>query len=85
VQFNGDTSYFREPEFFLVEIEGEPTLRVGEGVIPVFPFKAWITGFFALLDAPKKILEGFIQSSQHVLQYLRMHRLQKQIRLFCFF
>ena len=70
VEFDVNSSNFREPEFFVMIIEGEPTLRVGEGVIAVFLFKTWVTGLFPLLKTPKKIGEGLIQSSQYVLQYL---------------
>jgi len=85
VKFNVSTSNFREAEFLLMVIEGEPTLRVGEGIIPVFPFESWIACFFILLDASKKVGEGLIQSSQHVLKYLRMNHLQKLVGLFSVF
>jgi len=60
VEFDVNSSDFRELEFLLLVIEGESTLRVGEGVIAVFTFKAGITGFFTLFNAPKEVLEGLI-------------------------
>ena len=48
MEFDGNSSDFREAEFLVVVIEGEPTLRVGEGIIAVLPFKAWIAGVFTL-------------------------------------
>jgi hypothetical protein len=56
-------SYMLNAEFFIDELDAVTIGRELDGVEPATSFEPRVSGFFTSFDAPKKILEGFVETA----------------------
>src|SRR5207245_10147361 len=69
-----DMAYFGKRELAL--LYGETRLSIGNGIVSRVRSEAGISSPFTIFYPPKESSECSIQTSQHVLQYLRMYGLE---------
>lgn len=60
----------------LIAFDGKPGLQIGEAVVAKAGTEPRIAGFLSCFDTTKKGGEGVVQPPQHILQDLRVNRVQ---------
>jgi len=80
MEFDFDSADFREFEPLFSNLKTE--LRERERVVPVKPFKSWITRFISSLNPSKECFERKIEPNKNILKDLRMNIFKTTSQLF---